>query len=167
MKKSLFKTFLYYVFPFLWAFLFVCGNFIPERLFQNFHQSLPLVLIVIFYFALFSPERLNVLLVFILGLFADLLSFSVLGLNTFIFVGMFFMANLLQSYIYGFSFKNLWIVFCSLMLITDVVWAWLARLSTGVWVSASFWLVQYVFMCLSYPIVIWITGKLNRCMKDD
>ena len=166
MKKRLFKTILYYVFPFLWALLFVCGAFIPERLFQNFHQALPLTLIVIFYYAVFSPQRLNVVLVFILGLLADLLSFSTLGLNAFIFVGMFFMANLLQAYIYSFSFKHLWFVFCSLMLLCDIVWAWLARLSTGVWVSASFWLVQYIFMCLCYPVIIWITGKLNHYIKE-
>ena len=63
MKKELIKTILYYTFPFLWAFLFVCMNFIPKRLFQNIHQSLPFVLIVIFYYAVFSPQRLNVLLV--------------------------------------------------------------------------------------------------------
>lgn len=166
MRKKLLKPILHYIFPFLWAFLFVCGGFIPERLFQNFHQSLPLSLIIVFYYAIFSPQRLNVFWIFFLGLLADLLSCSVLGLNTFIFVGMFFMANLLQAYIYTFSFKHLWCVFCFLMLVCDVVWAWLARLSTGVWVSASFWLVQYVFMCMFYPVIIWLTGKLDSCLKD-
>ena len=166
MKEKLLKTILYYIFPFLWAFGFVCGSFIPERLFQNFHQVLPLVLIVIFYYAIFSPRRLNVFMVFILGLLADLLSSSVLGLNAFIYVAMFFMANLLQAYVCTFSFKQLWIVFCILMFICDVICAWLARLSTGVWVSASFWLVQYVFICLCYPVVLWITGKLNHYLKD-
>ena len=166
MKKELFKTILYYLFPFLWAFIFVCASFIPERLFQNFHQTLPFVLIVIFYFAVFSAYRLNVFLVFILGLLADLLSFSVLGLNTFIFIGTFFISNLLQPYLYSFSFKHLWFVFACLMLLCDIAWAWLARLSTGVWVSSSFWFVQYVFMCLFYPVIFWITGKLDRYTKD-
>ncbi len=166
MKVNLLKTVLYYLFPFLWALLFVCACFVPERLFRNFHQFLPLVLIIIFYFALFSSKRLNVIAVFILGILADFLSPSIFGLNSFIFVGMFFMSNLLQPYIYAFSFKNLWCVFCGLMLLCDILWAWFTHLFTGVWVSASFWLVQYVFVCLFYPIIIWITGKLNHLIKD-
>ena len=145
MKVHFLKTFLFYLSPFLWALFWVMSGLMPERLFQSFHQSLPLVLIVIFYFALFSPNRLNVLCVFLLGLLADLLSSGIMGLNAFIFVGMFFMANMFQSYIQEISFKQLWGIFCGLMLITDIIWAWLARLAIGVWVSPSFWFVQYVF----------------------
>ena len=72
--------------PFLWALMWVCISFSPIRLWQNYHQALPLVLIVIFYYALFDYRRLNVFMVFILGLLTDFLSFGSIGLNCFIYV---------------------------------------------------------------------------------
>jgi len=166
-KLKRLKHFFFFLMPFLWAFLLVCVSFSPVRLWLNYHQNLPLVLIVIFYYALFNYKKLNVLVVFLLGLFADFLSMGALGLNAFIYVLMFFMANLLQPYIQNFSFKYLWLFFCVLMLITDIAWAWLGRLTTGIWVSPSFWFVQYVFTCLCYPIITWFTAKLNYYIRGS
>ncbi len=167
MKTKLLKNFLYYFFPILWAILFVCIGVIPTRLFQNFHQNIPFILVVIFYFALFGSNRLNVLIVFGLGLLTDFLSPSaILGLNAFIYVIMFFMAQLFKSYLYNLSFCHLWIIFCILMLFVDIVWVWLARFTTNLWVTPSFWFVQYLFTCMFYPIIVWITAKLNLYTKD-
>ena len=166
MKKKYLKHYLFFLMPFLWALMWICLSFSPVRLWQNYHQTLPLVLIVIFYYALFDYRRFNIFIVFILGLLADFLSFGSVGLNCFIYALIFFMANLLQPYIQNFSFRYLWLFFCALMLITDIIWAWLGRLTTGIWVSASFWFVQYLFTCLCYPMITWITAKLNCYTKD-
>jgi len=105
-------------------------------------------------------------LIFLLGILSDLISVGAFGLNTFIFVWFFFWTNFLKNYIQKLSFNYLWGIFSLLMLLTDVIWAWLGRIAVGVWVSPSFWFVQYIFVCLCYPFIFWITAKLNRCTKD-
>ena len=149
------------IIPFLWAFVLVALHLSPERLWQNFHQSLPLVLIVIFYFGIFKSRRFNIFLIFVLGLITDFLSTTPFGLNTFIYTLMFLLADIISPYVCDFSFKHLWLVFMCVMLLIDIVLAWFGRIMTGFWVSSTFWFVQYLFMCLCYPIIVWITAKLN------
>ena len=153
--------------PFLWGLFCVFLNFLPLSFFGYYHQSIPVILITIFYFAVFAPNKLNIFCVFSLGLLADLLSTAPFGIHAFIFSFLFFISNLARLYIFRFSFYKLWVVFSCFFFITDVVWAWLFCLTTGVWVSASFWFVQYIFTCLLYPLFVWLSGTINQKLGDN
>lgn len=156
----LLNTNLTQLYPFFWGLFCVLLNFMSFHFLSEYHQSFPVVLIVIFYFAVLNPKKLNIFMVFILGLIADILTTAPFGINSFIFCFLFFISNLLRNYIKLLNYKYLWGAFVCLFFLTDIMWSWIFRLVSGIWVSASFWFVQFVFVCLFYPLFVWITGHL-------
>ena len=148
--------------PFLTGLIFILFNQIPLPLIPHYHQSFPFFVGGIFYFSIFNPKALNVFWVFLLGLFADIISSVPLGFNAFGYVFLFFITNLFRSYLINTVFIRLWIVFCILFFCVDVIWAFLFFLVSDIWVSSGFWFVQYLFVCLSYPIFCRLYGFLNR-----
>lgn len=163
MKTFLFlkKTF-YFSLPFLMGLFLILIGQIPFSLFPYYHQAFPFVAGIIFYFAIFNPKVLNVFLIFLLGLLTDIVTSLPLGFYAFGYVFIFFMANLFQSYLINMVFLQLWFVFCILFFCTDVIWTFLFFLISGVWVSTGFWFVQFLFMCLFYPLICRLSGFLNR-----
>lgn len=148
--------------PFLLGMLMVLLSQVPVSLISYYHQSFPFVTGLIFYFSVFNPKVLNVFFVFLLGIMMDMLTTLPLGFYAFGFVFIYFIGNLFQSYLLEMFFKQLWIVFSILFFCTDVIWAFLFFLSSGIWVSTGFWLVQFVFVVLSYPLFCKLYGFLNR-----
>ena len=155
------KTF-WFLSPLLVGFFLIFISQVPFSLLPGYHQSFPFITGLIFYFAVFNPKRLNVFFVFLLGLTMDLLSSVALGFYTFGFICLFFMANLSQSYLINMTFKQLWVVYALMLFFTDVIWAFLFFLISGIWVATAFWTVQYVFTALSYPLFCRLYGFLNR-----
>ena len=152
--------------PFLLGLLLIFFNQIPFHLMPYYHQSFPFVCCVIFYFAVFNPKVLNVFLVFLLGLISDAITSVPFGFNTFGYVFLFFIANLFQSYLINMVFWQLWCVFAILFFCTDIIWAFLFFLISGIWVSTGFWFVQYLFVCLFYPLFCYVLGILNRRIQE-
>ena len=136
--ELLFKRIFWKFIPFLLGVFFVLFAQVPFSLMPYYHQSFPFVLGMIFYFAIFNPKALNVFLVFLLGIFQDLITSVPLGFNALGFVFVFFMANLFQSYLVNMIFVHLWCVFSVLFFCTDVIWAFLFFLISGTWVSTGF-----------------------------
>ena len=122
------------ILPFLLGLIFILFSQIPFSLFPHYHQSLPLVVGIIFYFSIFNPRLLNVFCVFGLGFISDVITSVPLGFNIFGYVFIFFISNLFYSYLIDMNFKQLWFVFCLLFLCTDVIWAFLFFLISGIWV---------------------------------
>ena len=167
MKISFFseKTF-WILTPFLWGLFLILFCQIPFSLMPYYHQSFPFIAGVIFYFSVFNPKVLNVFIVFLLGLIADMITSLPLGFNAFGYVLLFFVANLLQSYLINMIFIQQWLVFCLLFFCIDVVWAFLFFLISGIWVSTGFWFVQYLFICISYPLICRFSGFLNHKIME-
>ena len=78
-----------------------------------------LIFIPVFYFAIFRPALLNSWLVFGLGLFADLINQTPLGILPFVFVLLFFIARFNRLFLKDLSFKSLWLFFgfCSALML--------------------------------------------------
>ena len=148
--------------PFLLGLFLVLLSQAPLAFMPYYHQSFPFVTGVIFYFAVFNPKALNVYFVFLLGLLMDMLTTLPLGFYAFGYVFIFFMANLFRSYLINMIFVHLWFVFSVLFFCTDVIWAFLFFVISKIWVSTSFWSVQYLFVCLFYPLLCALSGFLNR-----
>ena len=161
LKKSFFLSL-----PFLLAFLCVLLGQSSFSFMPYYHQAFPFVLAIIFYFAIFNPIVMNVFFVFLLGLISDSLSALPLGFSSFVYVFVFFIANLFRSYLFLMPFYQLWIVYAVLLLCSDIIWAFLFFMISGVWVSAGFWFVQYLLTVLLYPVFCWICGLLNKKIKE-
>lgn len=156
------KKFFWLSSPFLLGLFLIFFSQVPTSLMPYYHQSFPFVLGIIFYFSIFNPKVLNVFLVFLLGLITDMLTSLPLGFYAFGYVSMFFMASLLQSYLINMVFIQLWLAFCLFFFCVDVIWAFLFFLISGIWVSTGFWFVQFLFVCLFYPLFCRFSGFLNR-----
>ena len=148
--------------PFLLGLLLIFLAQVPVSLVPYYHQSFPFVAGLVFYFSIFNPKVLNVFWVFLLGLIMDMITTLPLGFYAFGFVFIYFMTSLFQSYLFNMVFIQLWCVFSILFFCTDVIWTFLFFFISGTWVSASFWFVQYIFVCLTYPLFCRLYGWLNH-----
>ena len=147
-----------YALPTLLCTTLILLNSITFSFVPFYRTPILFVLSIIFYFAVFRPIVLNVVLVFLLGIFADLLSGSLFGLQAFFFVLMFFVANL--------NFFDSWLIFSLILGVLQLLW-WLSfsllNLMTPPFMPILF---QYVVLVLTYPFFIrlcgWIDMKIGR-----
>lgn len=158
---------LFFSLPFLFGLFCVFLGNIPISFLPYYHQALPLILGVVFYFSIFNPLFLNAILVFILGLISDSLSALPMGVSSFIYIYVFFIGNFFRPYFYPMVFSQLWLVFALVLFSADIIWSFLFFLISGVWVSSGFWFVQYLFTLLLYPVICRICGFLNKKIKEQ
>ena len=163
MKKKYF-TFLYQTVPFIICLLIILLSQMMNSRF--FFPSL--LFIPIFYFAIFSPNFLNVFFVFLMGFFSDLINQVPLGLFSFIFVLLFFVARLNRLFLKDLSFKILWFFFIGCSTILLLLELFLFTLFEGSVVQTKFLFQQLTVLVLFYPLGMyichntddWIRGKL-------
>lgn len=151
--------------PAVMALLFILFSVIPFSFSPTTKIYVPLVLIVIYYFAVFRPSVLNVITVFFLGILTDLLLSTPFGLNAFFFVLVFFIANLARSFLLDMSFNGLWISFAVLMFVVDLLWYLFSSFIAGQWLFLGAFILQYILLVLFCPLVIsfccWLNIKLG------
>ena len=126
-----------------------------------------LIFIPIFYFAIFRPSILNAYTLFGLGLFADLINHTPLGILPFIFVLLFFIARFNRLFFKDLSFKSLWIffTFCSSLLL--LIQLFLFTLCEGSVVHTKYFFQQLTVLILLYPIGIHFFANLNEWIGDN
>ena len=167
MKKLFFlKKVFWLSVPFLMGLFFILLSQIPVNLVPYYHQSFPFVVSLVFYFAIFNKKVLNVFLIFLLGIVNDMLTSLPIGFYAFGFVFIFFLVNLFRSYLVSMVFTQLWVMFCFIFFCVDVIWAFLFFLISGIWVSTGFWFVQYLFVCLFFPLFCRFFGFLNHKIQE-
>ncbi|MBR6411858.1 MAG: hypothetical protein IKS41_01700 [Alphaproteobacteria bacterium] len=162
MKSSPVLSFLRKTVPFFICFIIILLSQIPNARFI-FDT---LIFIPIFYFAIFRPTILNVCAVFGLGLFADLINQTPLGILPFTFVLLFFIARFNRLFLKDLSFKTLWIFFgfCSTLLL--LIQLFLFTLSEGTTVHTKFFFQQLTVLILIYPVGIHFFARLNDWIGD-
>lgn len=119
------------------------------------------VWIIIFYFAVFHPAVLNVIAVFCIGLFTDLITEGPFGIHTFSFVLLFFAANLNRRFCLMLKFSDLWAVFGLVLFGVRSVEYLLCALAMMMWPPLEVFVFQYIVLMLAYPAVSWGCGWLN------
>ncbi len=132
-----------------------------------FITSVPFLFIPIFYFAIFRPGLLNDYAVFVLGLFADLIGRTPVGLWAFIFVLLFFAARLNRLFLGGLRFDKLWLVFAVFSAVALMLRLLLFFLCAGAVVPGGFLVGQYIILNLLYPLGIMFCGRLDRWIEVD
>ena len=150
-----------YALPMTISMLLVLFGVAPFSLMPIYHTELPVVLIVIFCFAVFNPTLLNGICVFLIGLFADLLMAGPFGLQAFIYVLLFFVANLNRRFLLTLTFKYLWLAFSLILAFIYLVWYLMFTLVTFTFLSPGVFILQYIVLVLIYPAVSWCCGWLN------
>lgn len=163
MNKILFNSLIgfKYALPTLLCMVLILFNSITFSFSLFYRTPILFVLTVIFYFAVFRPMVLNVIVVFLLGIFADLLGSGLFGLHAFFFVLMFFVANLNRRFILTLNFVDSWLIFAFILGILQLVWWALFSLLNLMIPPFMPILFQYVVLVLTYPFFIWLCGWLD------
>ena len=151
--------------PFLLALGLVLFNAIPFYPVGGYFQSIPCVLIVIFYFAIFHPSTLNDFEVFLLSILADMLVQSPLGLIIISYVSMFFMAHFFRTYLVNLSFFKLWGVFSLFLFGIMSVQYLLFCLLVGQWMPFISNIIGMSILILLYPFVMRICAAVDACVR--
>ncbi len=155
-----------YALPTLMCLGLVLATLVPFSLNLYYRMPTPFVFGVIFYFAIFHPAVLNVICVFCVGVFADLLTNTPFGLQTFFYVLMFFAANLNRRYFLTLNFADLWFAFSLVLgcvLLLYYFFFMIVSLSLPPFVPMIF---QYGVLALTYPVVAWGCGWLNLKIRS-
>ncbi len=132
-----------------------------------FVTSVPFLFIPIFYFAIFRPGLLNDYAVFALGLFADLIGRTPIGIWSFVFVLLFFVIRLNRLFFSGLTFDKLWLSFAFISAIALMLRLFLFCIGTGTLVSGDFLVIQYIILNLLYPLGIFLCGRLDNWIEVD
>lgn len=166
MSKSLIK-FVKSLMPTMICLVLVLAGIMPFSLLPFYTVPLPLVLVVIYYFAVFHPSALNCISVFFIGVFADLLTDSPFGLQAFSYVLLFFLANLNRRFLLSLNFAGLWTAFGVILAGTYLLWYLLFSLATLSWLNSDSLVFQYMTLVLIYPIISWVCGWFNMKIFGD
>lgn len=150
-----------YALPTLLCVLFVIFNVMMFSLTPYYRIPIPFVLSIIFYYAVFHPAVLNVICVFLIGVFADILISSPFGLQTFFYVLIFFVANLNRRYFLTLNFADFWLAYAlvlsGILLLTYLFFV-IISLTIVPFLPILF---QYGVLVLTYPVMAWLCGWLN------
>lgn len=162
MQKQVFQKYMVLLAPFL---LLLTIAFFESALLFSFHKSYPLVSIVfgfVFYFRIFNPDKLNLVLVFLLGVFVDFLMAYPLGFEAIAFLMGAFLVGLNREMLVHLSFMKQWLAFSLIllcvMLINQLVLA--LFLERGVAFLSFMWDFFGLFLC--YPFIAKGTAFINQ-----
>ncbi|MDY6407457.1 MAG: hypothetical protein SPL08_01970 [Pseudomonadota bacterium] len=125
-----------------------------------------LIFIPIFYFAIFRPELMNIFALFSLGLFADLINQTPLGVLPFIFILLFFVARFNRLFLKELSFRSLWLFFSLCSIILLLIQLFLFTLCEGSVVHSKYLFQQLAVLILLYPLGIKAFSALNDWIGD-
>lgn len=128
--------------------------------------SVPFTFILIFYFAIFNSSLLNGWSCFVLGLLTDLITQTPFGLNSFLFVLLFFAANINRLFLSGLSFDKLWQFFSWMMILFFLLRFFIFALCASTVILPTFLIGQYIILILSYPLLIKTSGRLDNWIGE-
>ena len=115
-----------------------------------------------FYFSVFNPKRLNILFIFLVGIFSDMLLFFPLGFQSFILCFTAFFACFFKRSLLSLSFKGQWAVFSGVLLVVSLSALLLLQLTLNKMVSPVSFLINYLVIVLSYPFIASFSAFINQ-----
>ncbi len=150
------------VVPFLVCIFSVILTMLPYGLSSSLVVAPSFAFIAIFYWTLFRPNLMHPILVFVVGLYQDLLSMGPLGLwaTTYLVLYGYFLFR--RQYFAGRSFASLWFSFgIGVLLLTFVSWAISSIFFTQL-VSPRPAIIQGLFTFFLYPFYARFLAYFNR-----
>ena len=148
--------------PFIFCLGLILCHLVPFHFLPQYPYPIQWVLIPIFYFAVYCPKCLSAWAVFILGLTEELLIQSPLGVTSFCFVFLFFVANLLRRYLLEMTFIPLWIIFAALLLMVEILNYLLVALLSEYPIAFYPVSIEFWILVLVYPFAMRFCGWLDK-----
>lgn len=156
------KRFLFFVF----AVGVILFSSIPFHFLPNYPYRFNWVFVPIFYFAIYDPKCLSVWAVFLLGLLMELLTQSPLGVTTFCYILIYFVANFFRKYLLEMTFWPLWSIFSGLLLGVLLLEYSIVFLFAAYPVSFQPVLVEFWMLVLVYPFFIRFCAYADKKMRE-
>lgn len=152
--------------PFLFCLVLVLGHLVPYHFLPYYPYSIQWVFIPIFYFAIYNPKCLSSWAVFLLGVISEMLIQSPMGVTTFCFVLLFFMANFLRRYLLELTFGRLWIVFAAMLLVVEIVNYLFVAMMAPTPVAFLPVLVEFWVLILLYPFIMRLCAHFDKKVRE-
>ncbi len=148
--------------PFLISVIALIVGILPFQWFPAAIFHIPIVFGIIYYFTIFKPAALNVLAVFILGLFADLIMHTPLGIQPLLFMSLLFATALNRRFLAAQQFDGQWVGFMMIFLLIMLLRYIVSGLLMAKVPDVSFFFWEYVFVALCYPPTALLCGYLSK-----
>lgn len=152
--------------PFLLCVFLILCSLVPFHFLPRYPYAVSWILIPIFYFAVYNPKCLSAWAVFVLGLISECFIQSPLGVTTFVFVLLFFMANVVRKYLLEMTFWPLWSIFTTYLLIVLLVQYAFVSMLSPYHVSFMPVLVEFWILALVYPYGMRFCARLDRKIRE-
>jgi len=121
-----------------------------------------LVLVAVYYWAIYRPDLFRPVLVFLLGLLNDIVNFLPIGMSAVVFLGVYQLVFSYRRYFVGQIFSILWFGF-GLISFLAIAANWICiSLYNGAPLAVVPVLVQYVLTVVLFPIPARILIRLQR-----
>ncbi len=153
--------------PFVLCLLIILGHLFPYHFLPYYAYSIQWIFIPIFYFAVYNPKCLSAWAVFLLGIISEIFVQSPLGVTTFCFVLLFFMANFLRRYLLELVFWQLWVVFAAMLLGVEIVNYLLVRMLALNFVVFLPVLVEFWILILLYPFIMRLCAHFDKKVRES
>lgn len=133
----------------------------PIRLFEGLVPTPLLPLVVVYFWAIYSPNHLPAIGVFLIGLFQDLLTGGAIGLWPLIYLSISLLVTSQRSYFQGREQRVVWLGFAVSSSIAGlIVWLFSSLLAGGILPLLPL-VLQLMTTILAYPIIAALFTELH------
>ncbi len=160
------KKYLSYFVPFM---VMLLGAFLEAVFFVQGHKETFLISFLVcftFYFSVFNPKKANILFIFLVGIFSDLLLFFPLGFQSFVLCLTAFFACFYKRSLLLLSFKGQWAVFSAVLLVVFLSALSLLWLCLNKTISPVSFFINYLTLVVSYPFIASFSAFINQKTGD-
>ncbi len=161
MRLQLKKRFLFCS-PFLLGFGLILLKSLSFNVFGFSQSYLTNLWGVIFYFSVFNPYVLNILMVFLLGIMADILLQMPFGLSPFLYCISFFVGQFNRRLLLAASFGTQWLIYGLTSSVLFLFGLFLLKCLYGAIPHIGYLFVEYISILIFYPLIAFVCGHLNR-----
>ncbi|MBI3454006.1 MAG: rod shape-determining protein MreD [Rhodospirillales bacterium] len=148
--------------PFAITLFVVVLSFVPLRLPAYFSVAPDFVLMAVFYWTVHRSDLMRSWSVFVVGLFDDLLSGGLLGLNALTLLLVHWAIVTQHKVFRGKPFGPVWAAFAVVATATNLFVAILAYALARAPVDMGALGVQYALTVALYPVLAWLLGRAQR-----
>lgn len=153
--------------PFLMSLILLFMGLFPFRFSFLADLYIPLIYISLFCWMILRPDLLPPLSVFVLGLLADLMYATPIGLNSLIFMLFYLLMMTQRRFLIGHSFSFLWSIFAVLMVPVFLLqWGLVCAIQMQ-GMSFAIVLGQYLLAVGFYPLIAWACAKVYDSYLGD
>jgi rod shape-determining protein MreD len=148
--------------PIASCFLMVLLSVAPHGLPQFQAVSPDLAMMTVFYWAIYRPDLLPNWMIFLVGLFQDILGGVLIGLNVVVLLIVHYVALNQRRAFIGKPFVIAWAGFMVLALGTGVLYWMALSLMSGTIVIGRAVLFQYALTFALFPVMTWVLVRIHR-----